>query len=614
MAALLLLLPTARTVSHRILYGGLIAVGFIPLSWWLPQRILGTDHGTLLLAVVSAFLAWWIVSGKSYARRAQRLLPRVQVIDFVPFLAATLSALSLGTMLAIRSPLDALSLMTSRWDYQSHFSIYYMIRSHGEVIPTIPTGTDGAAWGFGEYPQGFHALLATLSNVVQPSITSLDAELVSFVTLQAAACVMTLLIVVAGLCALPSVRRRPAVMAPGIALASAAWIYGPGSIPVYEGFGNFYMACGMATATVLTLLTFRRRVPAIGVAVVGAGLVSICNNWLLLVSLVVVIVATKLWAIVRFRRSYNRSWWTLAGGSVTLTILGIVLPLIQISPLLVQSQHILEAQGGIAFPDFGLALLTVALAVALGFANRSAGYRISSPQLRAERLDVSRASMGLFVPIGVGLWLAVSQSIQNGAISYYFYKYLIAILLLAWPMVVAATAALLPPPQRQEHAVGNRGFISALCVLSIAATQGFGFSLPDLKAIGLPSSARPLAEMARQEARIESTPPYVARMLKSANQPQPASTVYIPAPNTIDPILAARWQWGMRGNSTSTTTALSWPLAGIAKDYNRAPALVAQMLTDNPRMSALVDPEIYSSVREHLVPLGLDPRLILLQP
>lgn len=609
---LVLMVPSARNLSQRLLYNGLITLGAVPLTWWVPERFLGVDHGTLLLAAVAGLIAGWIAAGKSPRRRALRLLPRVRAIDSLPFLAGILSASSLGVMLSVRSPLEALAIMTSRWDYQSHFSIYHMIRSHGEVIPTIPPGAVGELWGFAEYPQGFHALIATLSNLYRPGEAGVDSEVISYIVLQAAVCSLTVLLVVAGLCALPAVRRRAAIAAPGIAVAAAAWIYGPGAIPVYGGFGNFYMACGMATATVLALLTVQRRLPVIAVAVVGAGLVGICNNWLLLVSLVMVIIITKLWDVARNPGAYGLSWWLLAAGCGIVTLIGIALPLVQLIPLIRSSQGILEALGGIVVPDLGQALLVLTLVVVLGFANLSASARTGSRFLRAERLDVAKASLGLLVPVAVGIYLAVTQSMQHASLTYYFYKYLIAVLLLAWPLAVAAAAALIPPPALGSARRRNIGMAAGLSIVAVAATQAFGFSLPDLDKAGLPATVRPVGEMTVQKALLASVPGYVPRLLRSATQQQPDSTLYVPAPGTMDPVLAARWQWGMRAKSSSTTTNLGWLVYEITKDYARAPEVIARILNENPDMSVIVDAELYTPVHAHLSTLGLEGRLIRL--
>ncbi|MBT2531851.1 hypothetical protein J7E83_06885 [Arthrobacter sp. ISL-48] len=610
-ALLVLLVPTARNLSLRLLINGLLAMGFTPLTWWIPERIIGIDHGTLLLAACSGLVSWWIFSAKRVAPRLRRLLPIARWIDAVPFLAGVLSAMSVGTMLAVRTSLDALSIMTSRWDYQSHFSIYYMVRSHGEVIPTIPLPPNGAPWGFSEYPQGFHALLATLSELVRPVQTSIDAELVSYINLQALVSVLTVFLVMAALCALPSVRRNPAVMAPAIAVAAGAWIFGPGSIPVYDGFANFYLACGLATATVLLILVFHRRMPIWGLAAVGAGIIGTANNWLLLLTLIAVVFIAKLWSVLRRSGTYGRSWWRLAFVVAAFTLLGVSLPVLQISPLIDQGQEILGLAGGISVPDFGLTLASVVLVVTLGFAN--AALRVTRPPLQDERQAVKMACFGLFLPIGLCLWLAISQSITNGAISYYFYKYLVAVLLFALPVAVAATASLLPRPRHSGLVVTGRNSLTAsLCLLSLSATQFFGFSVSGLDEIGLPPTARAVTEMEEQTARLKVTPDYVARLLVSAVQPQPAETVYIAAPSTIDAVLAARWQWGMRGRSSLKTTGLSPLLAEIIDDYNHAPEFIAQILTEDPTMSVIVDPELYETVRRHLVTLGLEGRLLKL--
>lgn len=601
---LFLLFPTAKVLSQRILFNGLIATGLIPLSWWIPERIVGTDHGTLLLAALAGLLSWWILSARSIRPRLHRLLPQIRGIDALPFLAAVMSALSLYTMLTIRVAADALSIMMSRWDYNSHFSIYYMIRRNGGVIPTIPTEADGAAWGFGEYPQGFHTLLATGSQILRPKIVSLDSELVSFINLQAACSVFTVLIIVAGMCALPAVRRRQAVMATGIAVASAAWIYGPGSIPVYEGFANFYLACGMATATVLALLAFQRRIPVIGVVSVGAGLVGIANNWLLLLSLVAVVLLAKLWTISRSPKTYGRRWWILTATAAGLILLGVALPVLQIAPLIRSSQAILEATGGIAFPDFGLALVTLSMALVLGICNRSAMARTEWLPLRRERSDVHVAAVGLLLPIALCVWLAVTQSLQNGEISYYFHKYLIAVLLLAWPLSVAAAATLIPVVQRRGTQHRHPGRTAALALLAVTATQVFGFTVPGLEDVGLPPSAKPVVELASQAAHIKSTPAYVHRLIESARDPESPSTIYIPAAGTVDPVLAARWHWGMRAAASSTTTDISFQVVDIAKDYTQAPQVIARILEEHPSMTAIVDPELFPQVHEFLLEHG----------
>lgn len=107
-AGLVLFLPTAKRLSLRLLLNGLLAMGFAPLTWWIPERVLGIDHGTLLMAVTAGTISGWILSTKPARPRLRRLMPTVKWIDAVPFLAEGLAASSLGTMLAVRSAQDAL--------------------------------------------------------------------------------------------------------------------------------------------------------------------------------------------------------------------------------------------------------------------------------------------------------------------------------------------------------------------------------------------------------------------------------------------------------------------------------------------------------------------------
>lgn len=603
--------PTARELSKRVLYSGLILLGLAPLTWWLPERIIGIDHGTLLLGIAGGALASYIFSARPAAHRIRELLPTAKWIDAVPFAAAALSALSVGSMITLRAPLAALTFMTSRWDFQSHFDIYYMLRTHGEAIPTIPPPATNTSWGFAEYPQGFHALLATIAELLRPRPTTLESDLVAFMNIQGLLVALTVLIVIAGICALPTIRRHPMILTPAIAIVAAAWIYGPGAIPTYEGFANFYLACGLATGTMLAALNLRNRIPISGVAAVGAGIVGVCNNWVLLISLLPVVLAIALWPVLRHPRGRGRKWWIWTSTVTALTVVGIALPVAQISPLVSHGQQILGNQGGIAQPDFGAALLPIALVIALGFANW-AGRRMNPP-VATDYAHMALASLGLFVPIAVCLWLAMSQIMQAGAVSYYFHKYLIAVFLFAWPLAVAAAARLLPnQPLSFSKRSSPFAVKTSFCILALVCTQVFGFSVVGLETAGLPPTARPMTEMVMQAARLSSAPTYVPRLLQSALQTQPENTFYVPAPKTIDPILAARWHWGMRAKATSVTADLSAPLSEIAMDYAHAPEVIDRILADHSSLSVIVDPEIYAAVHAKLQSTGRADRLIML--
>ncbi len=606
---LVLLIPSSAILSQRILINMLVALGLVPLSWWIPEQLFGTDHGTMLLAGTFAGLSAWIALGPFPLARVRRLVPVARWVDALPFLAGALSAVSLTVFLSIRTAEDALSIMVTRWDYQSHFSIYYMLRSHGSVIPMVPAPAAGGNWAFSEYPQGFHAVLATLAEIVRPTASTLDAELVSFINLQAVVSILTVVLVIAGLCSLPAVRQRAAVLTPVIAAASASWVLGPGAIPVYEGFANFYLACGLAAGTVLALLSFGRRVPMAGVAAVAAGVVGVCHNWLLLTSLIAVVVSMTLGQLIRDRHLHTKGWWAACFCFVALGCAGIGLSVLQVAPLLDQTQGILAASGGIAKPDFGWAVAIVGAVVALGAANVAS----PSPNRTAARIrrQAGMAGLGLLLPVGVCIVLAYGQIQLSGTISYYFYKYLIAVELFAWVLVVATAAPLLPPRAAQRWRPFPRASAAiAIGLLALTTTQIFGFSLTGLKPIGLPPTAFPIVELVSQSERLTQTPASVRYLLDSGRLGQAHESIYLPADNGLDPILASRWELGLSGAATSKNMELTGLLAELSRDYGKAPEVAAGILRTNPGLSVIVDPEIYGAVQSHLAGTPLTARVI----
>ncbi|TPV52183.1 hypothetical protein FJ661_07225 [Pseudarthrobacter phenanthrenivorans] len=609
-AVVITMAPTADSLSGRVFTNLVISMGFVPLTWWLPERIIGVDHATLALAAASASVAGWLFVGPSVRSRMRRVIPRIEGIDAIPILGAGLSAMSLWTMLRVSSAHDALTLFLTRWDYQSHFNIFEMIRTHGALIPVIPRGDSGESWGFAEYPQGFHAFVATLSELQRPGLTSLDSDLVSFLNLQALVAVMTVAMVLAGLCSINSIRSRAALSAPAIAVVAAVWIYGFGTIPLYEGFTNFYLACGMAAAAAIVLATLSRRIQAIQLAALAAAIMGVFSNWMILATFFAVPLVWVLQGLVRDSTSHRRRLRNLAvivfWGNVA--IVGSLIPVFQAGPVLTKSADVVKALGGILPPDFGLSVATILLVMLLGLV-----LGVKSPANGAFLCSRSTAgviALGVTFPVAICLWLAVSQIRTNGEVAYYFYKFLVALVLYCWPVVVIAAGAILDTKRR---AIGNRPQLRVrvlLCLFAASATQVFGFSGTGLRDVGLPPTATSVIFMEEQEKLLADTPGYVVRLLASAKVAQPADTVYISASDSIDPVLAARWQWGMRGAATQRTTDMSTYLDRLHKVPGQDPDIVHELLMANPGTTALVDVEIYATLSAYLDSRGLHGRVM----
>jgi hypothetical protein len=606
-ALLVVLAPTSSVLSRRLFLNLLILMGLAPLTWWIPEQIIGTDHGSVVLALTAGLVAGWIFARPFIGMRVRKLLPSARGIDILPIAGAAISAGSLWTMLRVSRPEDALSLFLTRWDYQSHFNIYEMLRMHGAVIPIIPRQSSGMGWGFAEYPQGFHALVATIAELRAPHISTLDLELVSFMQLQSLVAVLTVTMLLAGLCAINQIRQRAMVLTPLIAVTAAVWIYGPGSIPMYEGFVNFYLACGMAVAAAIVLFIFSRKLPATGMAAIAAAVVGVFNNWFVLATLFAIPMALFLWRRLPHIGRLDARARLVAGTWSVVAAGGALLPLIQAGPVIAQSSAVVNALGGIAPPDFGLAIASISTVLFLGVCNAG---RHSKLSVWRNQVSASQIAIGLVFPVFLSACIAVSQIQQQGEIAYYFYKYLIAIMLFAWPAAAIAVATLLRsraeplrrrPPMRVKIALG---------LLAASATQIFGFSATGLKDVGLAPTASPVVQMLQQRKHIEATPEYVGRLLDSAKMVQPEDTVYIASSKSIDPILAARWQWGMRAAATQKTTDMSSYLARLRKGTSEDASVIGELLRANEATTVLVDVEQYPELKVFMDAQGLGGRII----
>lgn len=607
-AVVVVVAPTGASLSRRIFMNLVIAMGLVPLSWWLPEQLIAIDHATLALAAASGLVAAWVFASPLSWHRVGRLIPTVKGIDAIPITGAVLSALSLWTMLRVSKADDALTLLLTHWDYQSHFNIYEMVRTHGAVIPVIPRTSSGETWGFAEYPQGFHAVVATLSELQRPHATSLDLELVSFLNLQALVAVMTLTMVLAGLCSLSSIRRRATLAAPIIAVTAAVWIYGLGTIPLYEGFSNFYLACGMAVAAAILLAMFAQRMPMVGMAALAAAITGVFSNWMVLATFFAVPLVLVLLQWARNFRRASANYWVSIGCWGTVAMVGALLPLMQAGPVLAKPGDVVKAAGGILPPDVGLSVASIILVLLLGVA--TAGKASPSRRFGPFGSTSAAIALGTLLPLAVCVWLALSQIRTNGQVAYYFYKYLVALVLFAWPVAVIAVGALMDL-HRVSLGSGPRMRVKVgLCLLAASATQVFGFSATNFREIGLPPTATSVVFMEEQEKLLGPTPGHVVRLLASSKMPQPADTVYITASKLIDPVLAARWQWGMRGAATQKTTDMSTYLDRLHKVPGQDPGIVAELLLANPGTTAVVDVELYDGLKAFLDAKGLGGRII----
>ncbi|MBN9109909.1 MAG: hypothetical protein J0I34_14125 [Pseudonocardia sp.] len=140
---LVLLIPTSREFSRRILLVGCVLVGWLPALWWIDLRFDGLGRMTVALAATAAVLAAWVAAGQDSGRRVRALLPRFRIVDAYPALAAGLGCVVLAPWLQVKTPTQSLGMLMLSWDNSAHFSMFHMIRSTGVTVDALPPPTGG---------------------------------------------------------------------------------------------------------------------------------------------------------------------------------------------------------------------------------------------------------------------------------------------------------------------------------------------------------------------------------------------------------------------------------------------------------------------------------------
>jgi hypothetical protein len=167
-------------------------------------------------------------------------------------------------------------------DNHVHVGLFIGLRSHGAVLSATSPPADGS-WTWTGYPSGFHALLATISELLDPKLETGAASVLSYTHALAAVVVLSMVVFTAAVVSIGGLRRRPllafAVLVPGW----SAFLWDPGQKALANGFGNFWFAA--AAAAVALVLAFHpiRPFDAVHAAAVCSLLVGVAHGWLLLV-------------------------------------------------------------------------------------------------------------------------------------------------------------------------------------------------------------------------------------------------------------------------------------------------------------------------------------------
>jgi hypothetical protein len=475
------------------------------------------------------------------ARRALLLLPRPRAVDLLIPATVGFGMVAMRPWLQAKSATQTLGTLLSGWDNSAHFSMIHMIRGTGMTVDALPPPPGGGTWQFSSYPQGFHADVVTLIEVVAgPTRRDLTGELLLYSQGVALLLVVAVTMLVAGFCALPALRARPGVAMPVAGLVASVFFVGPGSDLIQDGFGNFALACVLVVAVALVGVTMPRVVAPLGLAAIGGALVGVATSWVLLLALAV---PALLVVLVPFRR---RRWAASPARTAVAVVLAAVVALcmLRTADVLsrVQAASPLTINTGAVPVDFGQAL-----ACALGVL----GACLMAWRRRSGRATGARVAALALVPVAgaaTSAGLIAAQVDAHGKVGYYGYKFMAGLLLVLLVLLVLAVVHLLPraPRRRPSGPALVRG-TAASVVVTLAFTQAFGFTF-DASEIGLPPEAPGTANQAQQLRLIRqpSLTAAIAFRLERAEKlgvtiPPEAFYVDVSADRRFNSILAAQW-------------------------------------------------------------------------
>ncbi|MBN9109910.1 MAG: hypothetical protein J0I34_14130 [Pseudonocardia sp.] len=367
-------------------------------------------------------------------------------------------------------------------------------------------------------------------------------------------------------------RRRPLVALPLATLVAAVFLLGPGALAFYDGFGNFVLACAMVVAVLLVAVPMARVFTPLHLLALAGAVVGVAQGWALLG---VLAAPAALAVLLPLRRGRFRSrpvplllsLLVLAAAAACLVRTVVVLSA-------VAAENPLVLAGGASEPDYGLTIGAAAASIIVPIVARWATRRPERPRLVAL----------VAVPIaGVvcSVVLIAMQLATSGAVTYYGYKFMTAV------EIVALCVVAVPLAHFGRRVTRRRWLLAPAAVLSLAvaasATQMFGWTfatIPQGPTAGL-TTAAPAGLVSRElEYRLIASPPSTADLTTyvAAGVPDvPGVLVFLDVTDgyPVDPTMAAQWffaltdSWTLEGNALAGDVRLrgrspeAW--AGVAE-------------------------------------------------
>lgn len=557
----LLLIPTSREFSRRVLLSGASLLGWVQVLWWWP---LPFDRVGWAAACVVGVGVGSAVRHLLRGEAIGQIFGRVRGVDALPPAVFGVGLIATRPWLTTRSGVDALSLLITGWDNSGHFDMFRMLWSHGRTIDTLATAQGQGQWQYDNYPQGFHATLVSIADLMWPAAlhdvgSALLAYTHSVSLLMAAAAA----VLAAGMTSLPPLRHRPEVALPLVALLSAAVLLGEGQELLVAGFGAFLYPCILAaTAMFLVLLSPRVASPTWLLAL-GGMVAGVAHGWLPLLAALGPAAVAYLLPTTRLNWRASRRAWVLSVAIVAAAGYA-VWRAVRILVDHGAGAESLTQPGGINPPPIGTSLASLIGAAAVA---GIAAVVLWRPSIMRRRWSWRFLALSLTPVVSVAAlaFVAKLQIDANGQVGYYMWKLLAGVGFMAIALVCAGLACAADALPRWRSAAAQRGAVAGAVLAGLGLTQMFGYFGPSLPSVGLVSHDR--ATTARQQFDVAAAGfrPDAEALLQAVAVPiaDPFAAAYLqdPATGHLNPINAQQWFMSLHGTWTRQGNFASVDLA-----------------------------------------------------
>jgi hypothetical protein len=580
-AGIAVLLPVSRQLSRRLVIFVSLGLAGAPLLWWVPLDVRGGRVSLLLAVATGCLVAWFVLRPVPW----RRVLPEVRAADLAPLFAG------LGTTWLVWPVLDAASgdrtlnlLIKSGWDHAAHFAMVHLMRAEGLMSPYLGTAPDGSGWVGADYPQHFHAMLATIEELIGGGqLRAPVSEVLAYGQALALLAIAGAVGLAAGVAQLRSLRERTHLALPLAALVVATFFIGPGIVGFSAGWPNLVFAA-LTTALIVLVGAGTYDYSAATVAALGGLVVATAHSWVMMTPLAVVagLVALPRTGFAIVLPTGRRDRVTVGG----LVILSSCLILAVLPVLSSSGAGGALTGGGVA--EFSIPYLVMFLGGAL--ITTAAPLVSSTPGARPRWELWSLLALPLF-SVAFLASFAGYQLLSTGELAYYFGKLAVGVTLVAAASVAAGVDSLLARATRPARPPLLLGLG---VVATVAVTQVFGYVGPTTV---VPQSPAPMIGY-RDTARVLMSGPSgeSLRLLAAADRTARAryGTITYVAGVVGDPIpvLADQWSQALSlsysGARQVTVPALDVN-APTFSGPDQAAAVIRRLVEEDRRRVVLVD-------------------------